>query len=100
MSENPFLSYLNHLDAGYLFLLWKQGAPFTPQDWISVMLLVANLALVIALGYLLIKKQRRTTSRSSVNQNRSQERLATEHQARREPEISAWTDSISPRIGT
>jgi len=88
MSENLFLSYLNHLDIGYLFRLWQQGTPFTQHDWISVMLLLVNLVLVISLSYLLIKKHRKTTSPVPMNQYRSQESQITGPQERREPTVS------------
>ena len=85
MSENPFLSYLNnidwnaifqwyisHIDAGSLIWTWEQGKLFSHDDWMSAMLLMANLLILLALVYLLIKRSRETKLRAWVEDKRSQ----------------------------
>lgn len=85
MSENPFLSYLNnidwsaafqwyvnHSDAGYLIWAWEQGKAFTQDDWMSVMMLMANLLVLLSLVYLLIKKHQETLFRTSIRNRWSQ----------------------------
>ena len=52
--------YLNHLDAGHLMLVWEQGKAFSHDDWMSIMLLMANLLILLFLVHLLIKSCRET----------------------------------------
>lgn len=106
MSENPFLSYLyhidwsaafkwylNHLDVGFLILAWEQGKTFSQDDWMSITLLATHLVVLLSLVYLLIKRYRETKFRAWVEDKRSQltSRPAKESQTNLEAKVTDST---------
>ncbi|NWF37123.1 hypothetical protein [Mariprofundus sp. KV] len=103
MSEITFLSslgninwsdglqwYFNHLDAGYLLRVWVEGSAFTPEDWMSMLLLAANLVAAITLAYQLIKRVRGIETPLSATERTSQtaNRAADESQENLEAHVS------------
>lgn len=84
MSDNPILSflsninwsgafqwYMNHLDMGYLIWLWREGRAFTQQDWVSLMLITANLIALMILSYLFINRFRKNRLNRTTRENHS-----------------------------
>ena len=85
-----FQWYLNNLDVGYLIWALEEGRAFTNEDWMSMMLLTANLVVLLALVYQLIKRYRETELRLSVEERLSHisSRPAKEIQGRLEAKVS------------
>jgi len=85
MLKNTFLSYLNnidwsaafqwylnHLDVVSLIWAWQQDKAFSDDEWMSIMVLVANLLVLLSLMNLLIKKHREVKFQRWLEAKRSQ----------------------------